>query len=214
MCGRFLLLTDLSIITESFGVHNITGVYTTGNNISPGQKIAVIIHKDGQNSLVNYRWGLIPRWAKDPSIGKKMINARAETISDKPAFRQAFKERRCLIIADGFYEWQKLGKEKKPFYFQLKSETPFGFAGLYESWISPDRQLINTCTIITTESNELIKPIHERMPVIVPKDLELEWVDPDNQNKKELLSILKPYPSSEMEISDPGSGGNVHPFLQ
>ena len=202
MCGRFLLLTDLSIITESFSIHNIAGEYMTGNNISPGQQIAALIRKDGQNRLVNYRWGLIPWWAKDPSIGNRMKNARAETISEKPAFSYAFKQRRCLIIADGFYEWQKLGREKKPFYFHLISEVPFGFAGLYETWISPDRQQINTCTIITTESNELIKPIHERMPVIVPKEFELEWIDPENQNKKELLSILKPYPSNEMEMSD------------
>lgn len=202
MCGRFLLLTDLSIITESFSIHNITGVYSTGNNVSPGQQITALIRKDGRNSLVNYGWGLIPWWAKDPSIGNKMINARAETVSEKPAFRQAFRERRCLIIADGFYEWQRLGKGKKLFYFQLKSKTPFGFAGLYETWISPDQQQINTCTIVTTESNELIRPIHGRMPVIVPKDFELEWIDPENRNKKKLLSILKQYPSNEMEMTD------------
>ena len=170
--------------------------------ISPGQQIAAVIRKDDQNNLVNFRWGLIPSWAKDPSIGSKMFNARAETIAEKPSFKNAFKKRRCLIVTDGFYEWQKLGKVKKPFYFHLKSGKPFGFAGLYESWASPDQQQITTCTIITTEPNELIKPIHDRMPVIVMKGCEEHWIDPGNQNQKELLSLLKPYPLEEIEMSE------------
>jgi putative SOS response-associated peptidase YedK len=135
-------------------------------------------------------------------MGNRMFNARAETLSEKPSFKNAFKKRRCLIIADGFYEWQKLGKVKKPLYFSLKSGRPFGFAGLHETWVSPDHQPIHTCTIITTEPNELIKPIHDRMPVMVPKEREAFWIDPDNQNQKDLLSILKPYPSEEMEMSE------------
>jgi len=206
MCGRFLLLTDLSIITESFSIHNIADEYMTGNNISPGQQIAALIRKDGQNSLVKYRWGLIPWWAKDPSIGNRMKNARAETISEKPSFKHAFQKRRCLIPAEGFYEWQKLGKMKKPLRFSLKSGEPFGLAGLYETWISPEKKPVNTCTIITTAANELTLPIHDRMPVIVPKEQEAAWIDPDNHDQKELLSILKPYTSNEMTMSevDPG----------
>jgi putative SOS response-associated peptidase YedK len=119
----------------------------------------------------------------------------------KPSFRDAFKKRRCLIPADGFYEWQKLEKMKKPFRFSLKSEKPFGLAGLYETWISPEKKQINTCTIITTDSNELIQSIHNRMPVIVKKELEDFWIDPDNNNKEGLLAILKPYSSEEMTIS-------------
>jgi len=141
-------------------------------------------------------------WAKDPSIGTRMINARAETVAEKPAFRQAFKKRRCLIVADGFYEWQKIGNAKKPLYFSLKSGDPFGFAGLHETWASPDQQEVHTCTIITTDSNQLIEPIHDRMPVKVPKDFETKWIDPDNQNQKELMSVLKPYPSEEMDMSE------------
>jgi putative SOS response-associated peptidase YedK len=201
MCGRFVLLTDLSVIIETFHIHTIAGEYRTGSNISPGQQISAVIRNNDQNRLVNYRWGLIPWWAKDPTIGNRMINARAETISEKPAFRQAFKKRRCLIVADGFYEWQKAGKAKKLLHFRFKSEMPFGFAGLHETWMSPDEKRMDTCTIITTESNELIKPIHDRMPVIVPIDYELNWINTENANRKELLSILKPYPPEEMEIS-------------
>jgi len=201
MCGRFVLLTDLSVITESFDIQDVASEYRQGNNISPGQQVSAVIHDD-QNRLVNFRWGLIPSWAKDPSIGKKMFNARAETISEKPSFRSAFKKHRCLIIADGFYEWQKLGKVKKPLYFSLKSGKPFGFAGLHETWVSPDHQPIHTCTIITTEPNDLIRSIHDRMPVIVPKDYESTWIDPENPNQKDLLSILKPYPAEDMKMEE------------
>jgi putative SOS response-associated peptidase YedK len=133
MCGRFVLLTDLRVIAESFNVQNVVCEYRPGNNISPGQQIAAVLRKDDQNSLVSYRWGLIPSWAKDPSIGYKMFNARAETIAEKPSFRNAFQNRRCLIPADGFYEWQKLGKIKKPFYFSLKSSrrSPMTFCAPY-----------------------------------------------------------------------------------
>ncbi|TRZ49392.1 SOS response-associated peptidase [bacterium] len=197
MCGRFILLTDLSVIVESFGIVEMACQYRMSNNISPGQQIATVIHDD-KTRLVNTRWGLIPSWAKDPSIGNRMFNARAETIAEKPSFKKAFQTRRCLIPADGFYEWQKLGKVKKPFYFSIKSGQPFGFAGLYETWMSPERIPINTCTIITTQPNELVRSIHDRMPVIVPKDKEKSWIDPVNYNQEMLLSLLKPYPPDEM----------------
>ena len=200
MCGRFVLLTDLSVVEEAFDIQNVACEYRTGNNITPGQQIAAVVRMDNQNNLVGFRWGLIPSWAKDPSIGNRMFNARSESVSEKPSFRKAFRKRRCLIVADGFYEWQKLGKARKPFHFSLKSGKPFGFAGLHESWTSRDRKTVNTCTIITTEPNELIKPIHDRMPVIVPKDSESAWIDPENQNRGDLLSILKPYPAEDMKM--------------
>ena len=205
MCGRFVLLTDLSVIIKSFDIQEVACDYRPGNNISPGQEVVVIIHDD-KNRLVCYRWGLIPSWAKDPSIGNRMFNARAETITEKPSFKNAFQKRRCLIPADGFYEWQKLGKMKKPLRFSLKSGEPFGLAGLYETWVSPEKESINTCTIITTEPNDLLRPIHDRMPVIVQKEFQDFWIDPDNHNQKGLLSIMKPYPPDEMTMSevDPG----------
>jgi len=198
MCGRFVLISDLSIVTEEFDIREIAGDYRTSANVLPGQHIAAVIH-DGLNRLVQFRWGLIPSWAKDVSIARKLINARSETLAEKPSFRNAFKKRRCLIIADGFYESLKEGKRKIPFYFRLKSGKPFGFAGLYEAWTSPEGQTINTCTIITTEPNELIQPVHTRMPVIVPKDKQSLWIDPTVQNQAQLSSVLQSYPSEEME---------------
>lgn len=201
MCGRFILLTDLSVLLKLFGIQEVAGDYRADNNISPGEQVSAIIH-DEKTRLVNFQWGLIPSWAKDPSIGNRMFNARAETIAERPSFKEAFRKRRCLIPADGFYEWQKLGKVKKPLQFSLKSGEPFAFAGLYEKWISPDRKPILTCTIITTEPNELMMPIHDRMPVILPMEQDTAWIDPDNHNQKHLLSLLKPYPTGEMTISE------------
>jgi putative SOS response-associated peptidase YedK len=131
MCGRFILYTDLSVIVDFFDIQEFSGDYKTGGNISPGQEISAVIN-DGKKRLVNFRWGLIPSWGKDASMGNRMFNARAETVSEKPSFKAAFKRRRCLIVADGYYEWKKQGKEKKPFCFSLKSGDPFAFAGLYE----------------------------------------------------------------------------------
>jgi len=201
MCGRFVLLTDLSVIVDAFGIAEVACDYRTGNNISPGQQVAAVV-RDDKTRLVAYRWGLVPSWAKDPSIGYKMFNARAETVAEKPSFRRAFQSRRCLVVADGFYEWQKSGKGKQPFYFSLKPARPFGFAGLYETWTSPERERLDTCTIITTQPNELVRPIHDRMPVIVPRDSEAAWIDPGIDDRALLLSLLKPYPPDDMAMSE------------
>ena len=201
MCGRFTIFTDLSVILKSFYVEEVAGDYRPGNNISPGQYVAAIIH-DERNRLVSFRWGLIPAWAKDPSIGKKMFNARSETIAEKPSFRNAFRKRRCLIVADGFYEWQNMGKVKTPFHFSLRSGEPFGLAGLYETWLTPEKTPLHTCTILTTESNDLIRPVHDRMPVILPKGKEALWLDPKVGDAKELMSLLRPYPSEEMKMRE------------
>jgi len=202
MCGRFILLTDLSVIVESFHIGEVAADYKPGSNIAPGQQISAVIRDEDVNKLVDFRWGLIPSWAKDPSIGNKMFNARAETIAEKPSFREAFKKRRCLIVADGFYEWQKMEKGKKPFHFSLRSAGPFGLAGLYETWMSPENKTIKTCTIITTDANDLLKPIHDRMPVIVPKDKEARWIDPGVPDPRKLAAILKPYPAEEMKMAE------------
>ncbi len=201
MCGRYTLITDLSIIEDTFHVQDVDVDYRPGNNISPGQLITAIINEN-KIRMVTFRWGLIPYWAKDPSIGNNMINARAESVMSKPSFSDAFKSRRCLIIADGFYEWVKLDTKKVPYHFSLKSGEAFGFAGLYETWMSPENKPVRTCTIITTNPNDLIKPIHDRMPVIVPKDKETLWIDPAVTDQRALTSILKPYPAEEMKITE------------
>lgn len=144
------------------------------------------------------RWGLIPSWAKDSTMGARLINARAETVSEKPSFRAAFRHRRCLVVADGFYEWQRQERLKQPFYFRLQNGQPFAFAGLWERWKDSDGVTIESCTILTTEANELLRSIHDRMPVILdPKDYDL-WLDPAVQKPDPLQHLLRPYQSEAM----------------
>jgi putative SOS response-associated peptidase YedK len=199
MCGRFVLISDLSVITEDFNIQEISASFMSSRNVSPGQHIPAVIRHDDKNILATFLWGLIPSWSKGPSIGAKLINARAETVNEKPSFKNALQRRRCLIIADGFYEWKKDGKKKIPYYFYLKSGKPFGFAGLYETWLTPEKKMVDTCIIITTRANELVQPIHERMPVIVPKDQEEIWLKNNMADTPSLLEVLKPYPAEEME---------------
>jgi putative SOS response-associated peptidase YedK len=199
MCGRFVLVSNLKNIQKNFNIRNISYEYLPSWNIMPNQLVPAVISCNGINQLVCFRWGLIPSWSKDPSIANRLINARAETLDKKPSFRDALKKRRCLIIADGFYEWKREGKSKIPLYFYLKSGRPFGFAGLYETWMSPDKKEINTCVIITTGSNELIAPAHDRMPVIFSNDKESVWLEGDAVDTAYLLTILKPYPACKMD---------------
>jgi len=169
MCGRFVRITPIPVIAKKFKAKQLLTNLAPSYNIAPSQKI-LIINDEGVRQLVQCTWGFIPSWAKDPSIGNKMINARSETVAEKPSFRPAFRKKRCLVIADGFYEWRTEGKRKFPMYIHLKSGEPFGFAGLYNVWTSPAGEKTCTCTIITTEANEAVRPIHDRMPVILPKD--------------------------------------------
>ena len=198
MCGRFTRGENIPTLAREFGVVQVNSDLAPSYNIAPTQEVAVIVTA-GVKTLLPVRWGLIPSWAKDMSVGSKMINARAETISEKPAYRNAFKKRRCLVVADGFYEWQSIAGVKRPIHIRFKSGRPFGFAGLYEVWNSPAGEEITTCTIITTQANELMSPIHERMPVIIPKEQEDLWLDPKTEEQSLLLSLLKPYPADQME---------------
>lgn len=199
MCGRIVLASDFSSIAREFNVDLTPPELTPSYNIAPGQDIILIIH-DKVHRLIQCRWGFVPTWSNDPSAGYKMINARAETVAEKPAFKSAFKKHRCLIVADGFYEWRKKDKRKFPVYIHLKSGKPFGLAGLYNSWASPERKQICTCTIITTRTNTLLEPIHNRMPVIIPKEKQDLWLNPDVQDKTIVLPLLEPYPSDEMKV--------------
>ena len=162
------------------------------------QPVAVVLARGGVRSLDEMVWGLIPAWAKDRGIGSRMINARAETLDRKPSFRRPLASQRCLVVADGFYEWRKVGDVKKPMYVHLVSRRPFGFAGLYDVWTSPDGEVVRSCTIITTVANELLQPIHDRMPVILPRVAEDEWLSDDARSPNDVLRLLKPYPADEM----------------
>ncbi|HEV3023151.1 MAG TPA: SOS response-associated peptidase [Pirellulales bacterium] len=200
MCGRFTLRTPAGLVAEAFGMLPFSGLQPR-YNIAPSQPVAVVrlAQNDGRE-LAFLKWGLVPSWADDPAIGYKMINARGETVATKPSFRKAFKVRRCLVVADGFYEWQKTngGGKKQPHYIRLKDDVPFAFAGLWEHWVR-EGQEIDSCTIITTDANELMAPIHDRMPVIMaPADYEL-WLDPAVQEVERLQPLLRPFAAGEMK---------------
>lgn len=200
MCGRFTLVSPFVAVTERYHTSAPPDLRPR-YNIAPGQDILCVIG-NGERRLEPLRWGLIPYWAKDPAIGNRLINARAETLAEKPSFRDAFSKRRCLVVADGFFEWRPAGKRKMPVYIFLKSKTPFGIAGLYEIWRAPDGSEHRTCTIITTNANELVRPFHDRMPAILTRDAEDRWLDPAEVSRERLLSFLRPYPSEEMTAYD------------
>ena len=202
MCGRFTLRTDPETLTETFPGFTTPAPdeMTPRYNIAPSQAIAAVPN-NGENSVEFFQWGLIPSWAKDPKIGNRMINARSETLAEKPSFRTPYKRRRCLILSDGFYEWRSEpeSKSKTPIYIRLKSEKPFAFAGLWEAWYPrPDDEPLHSCTIITTSPNALMETIHQRMPVILEPDAYDLWLDPSEQSPKQLDGLLKPYPAEEM----------------
>lgn len=201
MCGRFTLTVDPDELREALPGFVIPSGMTPRYNIAPSQPIAVIAN-NGKNQVDYFVWGLIPSWSKDPQIGNRLINARAETLTEKPSFRNAFKRRRCLILADGFYEWQareEHGKvSKTPMYIRLKNGAPFAFAGLWEQWHSPDGSEILSCAIITTEPNEYMKAIHNRMPVILPRQSYAQWLETDTQDSSGLQGLLTAYPSEQM----------------
>ena len=199
MCGRFTLTVDAESIQMHFPWLKMPENITPRYNIAPSQPVAVVPNT-GDNKLDFFIWGLIPSWAKDPKIGNRLINARGESLAEKPSFRSAYKRRRCLILADGFYEWvkQPVQNVKSPYYIQLESKEPFTFAGLWETWYSSDGSKLKTATIITTEPNELVSRIHGRMPVILPKESYELWLDPGEKPREDLDHLLRPYPSEEM----------------
>jgi putative SOS response-associated peptidase YedK len=205
MCGRFSLTLSAEQIAARFGVSVPEG-YRPRYNIAPTQEIIALVADAQGRHLETLRWGLIPYWAKDPKIGNKLINARAEMLFTKPSFRDAVKRRRCLIVADGFYEWRQTSQGRRvPVYVRLKSKEPFGFAGLWDVWSSPEGQTLKTCTIVTTEPNELLRSIHDRMPVIVPRELEELWLDPSPRAPGELARVLRPYRAEELELFEVSS---------
>jgi putative SOS response-associated peptidase YedK len=193
MCGRYTLRANPRQLAEAFAVLRTPEVVPRFN-VAPTQPILTI--RDAGDGLAAelVKWGLVPSWAKDPSIGNKLINARAETVREKPAFRAAFKRRRCVIAADGFYEWQRLdGRGKQPWFFRLPDDEPFGFAGLWETWEAPDGSAVETACIVTTEANATVAPVHDRMPVILPPEDHARWLDPEADGGPALLRLLRPY---------------------
>jgi putative SOS response-associated peptidase YedK len=199
MCGRFVRSSPIESIVRTFNVAVTSAVLAESYNIAPTQEI-LIINERGKRELGRCRWGLAPSRGGELSAGSGMINARAETLDQKPSFKELFRKQRCLIVADGFYEWKKEKGRKSPYYIRLKSRRPCGFAGLYNRWTSPEGESICTSTIITTEANELVAPVHDRMPAIVPENKVDMWLDPGFQNILALKELLKAYPADEMEM--------------
>lgn len=208
MCGRFTLLADFSTIMDRFKIEVATeeDLYNPSFNIAPSHSVLSVINDGSRNRLGYLRWGLIPPWAKDEKIGYKMINARCETLEHKPSFRDAFKKRRCIVIADSFYEWKRhKNNTKTPMRIRLKSGELFAMAGLWERWKSPAGNTIFTCTVITTTPNELMENIHDRMPVILQQKDEQKWLNPANQDTGTLNQLLKPFPNELMEAYEVSS---------
>jgi putative SOS response-associated peptidase YedK len=201
MCGRFTQKSERKIITLEFYVKDFLSDVLVSYNVAPGQDAGVII-KDDVYRYARYRWGLVPFWAKDPKTGYRMINARAETVTEKPSFKNAFVKRRCLVPADGFYEWKKEEKHKVPYFIFHSSKKPMTLAGLWERWrpkeSTDETPYLHTFTIITTTPNEKMAQLHDRMPVIIPADGRELWLDPDTGTER-LKDMLIPLPSSEVD---------------
>jgi putative SOS response-associated peptidase YedK len=192
MCGRYRL-TRADRLASRFGLPE-GGAIAVRYNIAPTQSVTVIkAEEDAPLRAAHMRWGLIPAWAKDPSIGAQLINARAETISEKPSFRDALQRRRCLIPADGFYEWRRDGGKPRPFCFTMTDESVFAFAGLWERWTAADGRVLETCSIVTTTANDLLRDVHDRMPVILPDEAHELWADPVVTDIEALRFFLKPF---------------------
>ncbi len=198
MCGRYTLIADIGDLAQRFEFDGADFSYDPGYNIAPTESVLTVRNVKGREASL-MRWGLVPFWAKDPKIGARMINARAETVAEKPAFRNALKKRRCLVLADGYYEWQKTPVGKKPYRIIMKSGEPFAMAGLWETWKDHQGNIVPSCTIITTATNDFLSPIHNRMPVILPRGSEEIWLNPSIEEPATLAHMLVPSPSGGLD---------------
>lgn len=199
MCGRYTITVTLEELLLRYDLDEMSlPFYGPRYNVAPGQMVPAIIHDGQRNRLGELRWGLVPQWAKDDKMAYQTLNARAETISEKPAFKAPFQRKRCLLPADSFYEWKGAGKDKQPMRIMLKSEGIFSIAGLYDTWLAPDGRKISTCTVVTTKPNELVADIHDRMPVILRPEDEALWLDRTVTTPDVLRPLLKPCAASDI----------------
>jgi len=206
VCGRYTQTTHIEKLAKRFRAGSRGISFSPRYNLAPGQDAPVVVREE-KNEIRLMRWGLVPAWAKEESIGYRMINARSETVVDKPSFRRAFKKRRCLVLADGFYEWKKEADQRKktPMRIVRKDHEPFAFAGLWEQWQKPNGEALSSFTIVTTKANELLQTIHERMPVILQEKNEDLWLDPNEKDPERLFPLLSSFPSENMEAYEVSS---------
>ncbi len=198
MCGRYSLIADLGELARRFEFEGDWLEFESSYNVAPTHNVLTVV--GGEARRAGYmRWGLIPHWAKDHKIGSRMINARAETVAEKPSFRDSLRRRRCLVLADGFYEWQRDGDAKRPMRVVMSSGEPFAFAGIWSVWKDPEGNRIPSCAIITTEANDRLRPIHARMPVVLPQEMENFWIDPTIEDPAALTGVLNPCPNDAMK---------------
>jgi putative SOS response-associated peptidase YedK len=198
MCGRYTLTAEPAAIQQAFDLTTLPSELAPRYNIAPTQPVPIIT-SDNPHALTIVQWGLVPSWSKDPSVASKLINARAETLDEKPSFKQAFKRRRCLIPADGFFEWRSDNGKKRPQFIYVGEREVFAFAGLWDTWHSPDGSVLQSCTIITTEPNDLIRTLHHRMAVILNQADYRTWLAPDAEGVA-LKALLQPYPAERLQL--------------
>jgi putative SOS response-associated peptidase YedK len=204
MCGRFALFASGDELVQRFQLPEAL-LLDARYNVAPTQNVAAVRLTSTGRALARLRWGLIPSWSKDQAIANKLLNARAETVEEKPSFRSAFKKRRCLIPASGYYEWQKVGRTKQPHFIRSRDGRLLAFAGLWEQWHDPsDNALVESCTILTTTANDALQHLHERMPVIIDPSADAQWLDSD-ASPDELRALLIPYPNERLEAIEVGS---------
>jgi putative SOS response-associated peptidase YedK len=205
VCGRFVQASSPTLLAEYFHVDEVAleADPPPSWNVAPRAEVLTIVEREGARRLEQMRWGLVPSWAPDPGVGDRMINARAESVMEKPAFRTAFERRRCIIPADGFYEWQAVGAKKQPIYITASSGNPFAFAGLWEVWrdaSQPDGHWLRTCSVITTAANSVVAPVHDRMPVMLDESEWAEWLDRSGQDLGALAALLDPAPDDSLDL--------------
>ncbi|MHB1685708.1 MAG: SOS response-associated peptidase [Bacilli bacterium] len=198
MCGRFSFAESFDLLLETFDIPDTAWSTAPRYNIGPGQLLMAIVNEGGRRQMELWKWGLIPSWSKDAKLAYSTFNARAESVFDKPMFRVPVRRQRCLVPADGFYEWKKNGTEKQPMRIMLQDRRVFAFAGIYDIWLDAERRPIHTVSIVTTTPNELMADIHNRMPVILPTDAEALWLDPEIQEREVIQPLLVPYSAALM----------------
>jgi len=212
MCGRYTLARSQQELSERFGVKQIFLDLAPRYNIAPTQKVPVILNISGERTIAAYQWGLIPFWVKELKKTKPLINARSESLAEKPSFKNSLAKRRCLVPADGFYEWKQNGTQKTPMFIQLKDTPLFAFAGIWDEWKDPDGEPLRTFSIITTEANEAMAAVHDRMPVILPPGAEEKWLDASIKEPSELLPLLRPCPAEIITMHEVSTQVNSPKF--